>query len=169
VAFAKRARGLARVAAIGTSQGAASAILAAAADPAIDAVVAENPFTSVADLVRDLGSLRDARPVPAWASRVVAAFAVWRMGGLGRPAPIDVVGAIAPRPLLLMHGTEDTAIPFAHSERLRAAAGAPVELWLVEGGRHAALFERAPEEWERRVVGFLARALGGAGAGAAQP
>jgi len=61
--------------------------------------------------------------------------------------------------------------PAARSYRLpeEHAAGAPVELWLVEGGRHAALFERAPEEWERRVVGFLARSLGGAGAGGAQP
>ena len=170
VAFAKRVRGLTRVAVIGTSQGAASAILAAAADPSIDAVIAENSFTSIPDLVRDLRGLPDARPVPPWASRVVAAFAVWRMGGLGRPAPIDVVGAIAPRPLLLMHGSEDTAIPYAHSERLRAAAGEPVELWIVPGGRHSSLFNRAPEEWQRRVIGFLARWLGGATArSVAQP
>jgi alpha-beta hydrolase superfamily lysophospholipase len=164
VAYAKRVRGLERVAVIGTSQGAASAILAAAADPSIDVVIAENPFTSIPDLVRDLSGLPDARPVPGWASRIVAAFAVWRMGGLGRSAPIDVVAAIAPRPLLLMHGAEDRAIPYAHSERLRAAAGEPVELWILEGGRHSQLFNRAPEEWARRVAGFLARWLGPAGA-----
>lgn len=159
-AWAKRTLGLERVALIGTSQGAASAILAAAADPSIDAVVAENPFTSIRELIRDIGGLPEARPIPPWASRVVAAFAVWRMGGIGRPAPIDVVAQIAPRPLLLLHGTKDQAIPYAHSERLRAAAGEPVELWIVEGGEHSALFNRAPEEWERRVVDFLARALG---------
>ncbi len=160
VAFAKHSRGLERVAVIGTSQGAASAILAAAADPSIDAVIAENSFTSIEDLIRDVRVPEDARPTPGWVARVVAAFSIWRMGGWGRPAPIDVVAAIAPRPLLLMHGTKDRAIPSAHSERLRAAAGEPVELWLLEGGRHAALFDRAPEEWERRVLGFLARWLG---------
>ena len=160
VAWAKRTRGLERVALIGTSQGAASAILAAAADPSIDAVIAENPFTSIRDLIRDVGGLQDAQPIPGWASRVVAAFAIARMGGWGRPAPIDVVAAIAPRPLLLMHGSKDQAIPYAHSERLRAAAREPVELWIVEGGEHSALFNRAPEEWERRVVGFLSRWLG---------
>jgi len=160
VAWAKRSRGLERVALIGTSQGAASAILAAAAEPSIDVVIAENSFTSIEDLVRDVGGLEDVRPTPGWAARVVAAFAIWRMGGSGRPAPIDVVAAIAPRPLLLMHGTKDQAIPTAHSERLRVAAREPVELWIVEGGEHSALFNRAPEEWERRVVGFLSRWLG---------
>lgn len=160
VAWMKRTYGLERVALIGTSQGAASAILAAAADPSIDAVIAENPFTSIPDLVRDVGALQDAPPIPSWVSGVVAAFAVWRMDGWGRPAPIDVVAAIAPRPLLLMHGTRDQAIPHAHSERLREAAREPVELWIVESGEHSALFNRAPEEWEKRVVGFLSRWLG---------
>jgi fermentation-respiration switch protein FrsA (DUF1100 family) len=162
-AWAKRARGLHRVAALGTSQGAAAAILAAADDPAIDAVIAENPFASVRDLVRDLRGLEDARPIPRWAADVVAATALWRMGGIGRPAPLDVVGAIAPRPLLLMHGTEDTAIPVTHSERLRDAAGEPVELWILEGAAHSALFNHAPAEWKERVLDFLARRLGPAG------
>lgn len=160
VVWAKQVRGLERVAVIGTSQGAASAILAAAAEPSIDVVIAENAFTSIRDLVRDLDGLQEVRPTPDWLVDLVAATAVWRMGGWGRPAPIEVVGAIAPRPLLLMHGTHDRAIPWAHSERLRAAAGEPVELWIVEGGEHAALFNHAPDEWKRRVLGFLARWLG---------
>jgi fermentation-respiration switch protein FrsA (DUF1100 family) len=160
VAWAKQVRGLERVAVIGTSQGAASAILAAAAEPSIDVVIAENPFTSIRDLVRDLEGLEDVRPTPDWLAGLVAATAVWRMGGVGRPAPIEVVGAIAPRPLLLMHGTHDRAIPYAHSERLHAAAGEPVELWIAAGAEHAALFNHAPDEWKRRVLGFLARWLG---------
>jgi alpha-beta hydrolase superfamily lysophospholipase len=159
VGWAKQMRGLERVAVLGTSQGAASVILAAAADPSIDVVIAENPYTSVRDLFRDLDGLRE-RPSPVWLVDLVAATALWRVGGLGRPAPIEVVGAIAPRPLLLMHGTRDQAIPWAHSERLRAAAGEPVELWILEGGEHAALFNHAPDEWRRRVLGFLARWLG---------
>jgi alpha-beta hydrolase superfamily lysophospholipase len=165
VAWAKLSRGLARVAVIGTSQGAASVILAAASDPAIDVVIAENSFTSIRELVRDVGGLQDVRPIPGWATRVVAAFTLWRVGGWGQPAPIDVVAAIAPRPLLLMHGTKDAASPYAHSQRLREAAREPVELWILEGAEHAALFNRAPEEWERRVIGFLARWLGPAKAG----
>jgi alpha-beta hydrolase superfamily lysophospholipase len=160
VAWARRVRGLARVAVLGTSQGGASAILAAAADPRIDVVVAENPFTSVHELFRDFRGLEGREPVPRWIARLVSTATLWRIGGIGRPAPIDVVGAIAPRPLLLMHGTEDSAIPVGHSERLRDAAGEPVELWILEGARHAALYNAAPEEWRRRVVGFLARWLG---------
>jgi fermentation-respiration switch protein FrsA (DUF1100 family) len=160
VAWARRVRGLARVAALGTSQGGASVILAAAADPGIDVVVAENPFTSVHDLFRDFRGMDGIEPVPPWISRIVSTATLWRIGGLGGPAPLDVVGSIAPRPLLLMHGTADRAIPASHSQRLRDAAGQPVELWILEGGHHAALYNDAPEEWKRRVTGFLARWLG---------
>ena len=134
-------------------------ILAAAADPGIDVVVAdvhEHPRS-----VRDFRGMNgDTDPIPPWIMRIVSTATIWRVGGAGRPAPIDVVGAIAPRPLLVMHGTADGAIPAAHSERLRDAAGQPVELWIVEGGHHAALYNDAPEEWKRRVVGFLERWLG---------
>jgi fermentation-respiration switch protein FrsA (DUF1100 family) len=160
VAWAKQVRGLARVAVLGTSQGGASVILAAAADPDIDVVVAENPFTSIHDLFRDYRGMNGTEPIPAWISRIVLTATIWRIGGAGRPAPIDVVGSIAPRPLLLMHGTADSAILVSHSERLRDAAGQPVELWIVEGGHHAALYNDAPKEWKRRVVGFLERWLG---------
>jgi dipeptidyl aminopeptidase/acylaminoacyl peptidase len=59
-----------------------------------------------------------------------------------------------------MHGTRDSAIPFAHSERLAEAAGEPTELWLLEGAPHAALFNHAAGEWQERVLGFMARWLG---------
>lgn len=157
-AWAKRELGLERVVVIGTSQGGASVILAAAADPGIDAVIAENPFTSIPDLVRDVAGIGN--PTPGWAVFVVSRTAMWRMEGVSawsRPSPIESVAAIAPRPLLLMHGTKDQAIPYQHSERLYAAAGEPRELWLLEGADHAQLFNAAPEEYERRVTAFLNR------------
>ena len=90
----------------------------------------------------------------------MSALAVLRMGGLGEPAPIDVVADISPRPLLLMHGSEDRAIPDAHSRELYAQAGEPRQLWIAEGARHAMLYNSHPEEWRRRVLGLLALAFG---------
>jgi len=157
VDYLKRQRGFRRVAVLGTSQGGASVILAAAADPSIDVVIAENPFTRIVDLMRDS---EEGRKAPVWLIDAVATLSIWRMGAFGVPAPIDVVGEISPRPLLLMHGTEDTAIPVEHSQRLRERAGQPVELWIVPGARHAALFNADAEAYRERVVGFLQQRLG---------
>ncbi len=153
-----RQQGFDQVAVIGTSQGGASVILAAAADPTIDAVIAENPFTSVHDLVRDT------RPIPKRFPHallsLVSGVTVLRMGGLGEPSPLEVVDRIAPRPLLLMHGSEDSAIPHAHSQALYERAADPKELWIVPGGQHAMLYNSHPDEWRQRVIGFLARSIG---------
>lgn len=155
-AWARLELGWQSVAVIGTSQGGASVILAAAADPSIDVVIAENPFTSIHDLVRDVSAV--ARPIPGWAVALVANAAILRMEGIGalsRPSPIDVVDRIAPRPLLLMHGSADVVVPVEHSKRLAAAAGDSAELWILEGAGHAALFNRDPDAYETHVIGFL--------------
>lgn len=93
----------------------------------------------------------------------IGALAAWRLGG-DDPAPIDVVGRIAPRPLLLMHGSADRVIPAEHSRRLLARSGQPSELWLAPGAGHAALINRHPDEYRKRVLGFLARSIGAPGA-----
>jgi dipeptidyl aminopeptidase/acylaminoacyl peptidase len=157
---ARRRGALQRIAVVGTSQGGASVILAAARDPSIDAVVSENPYTDLLSLVRDGAAAFDTRAAVAptfidWVARLTA----WRIGADRAPAPIDVVARIAPRPLLLMHGTDDRLIPPAHTERLHAAAPF-AELWLLPGAHHAALFDAAPDEWRRRVLDFLRRSVG---------
>lgn len=157
VRYLKTTRRAKRVAVLGDSQGGAAVILAAAADPAIDAVIAENPFTSVRDVVRD-SSLRR-QPAPDLILRFVSAVVVWRVAGLGASEPIDVVNKIAPRPLLLMHGTADRVIPAFQSEALYERAGEPKELWLVEGADHSQLFNREPVTYRARVLAFLARWL----------
>ncbi len=157
VAWAKRELGWHRVAVIGTSQGGASVLMAAAADPTIDVVIAENAFTSVRDLIAS-AVLPDGTQLPSWAAGLIATTALVRMAGpaaLSRPSPLEAVPAISPRPLLLMHGTEDAVIPLAQAHRLHEAAGEPVDLWVLEGARHSALFNHAPGRWTERVRGFL--------------
>lgn len=44
-----------------------------------------------------------------------------------------------PRPVFLVHGTDDRVIPFSHSEQLCAAANEPKQLLRIEGFGHSAL------------------------------
>jgi len=52
-------------------------------------------------------------------------------------SPVEVVGRIAPTPLLLVHGDSDHYFPVEHPEALFAAAREPKALWLLEGFGHA--------------------------------
>lgn len=46
------------------------------------------------------------------------------------------VGALSPRPLLLVHGVADEVVPYPHAERLFSLAGPPKELVRIPGGAH---------------------------------
>jgi pimeloyl-ACP methyl ester carboxylesterase len=52
-------------------------------------------------------------------------------------APVDVIGRIAPTPVLIVHGDQDHYFPLEHPNALYAAAAEPKELWVVEGFAHA--------------------------------
>ena len=52
-------------------------------------------------------------------------------------SPLEVVGKIAPIPLLIVHGRDDHYFGVDHAQALYAAAGQPSELWLVDGFGHA--------------------------------
>jgi len=54
----------------------------------------------------------------------------------------DVVGKIAPRPLLLMHSAKDSVTPTAESIELFIRAGEPTELHLLSGVDHFLLAEQ---------------------------
>ena len=51
-------------------------------------------------------------------------------------APEDVIGKIAPRPVLLVHGDSDDVVPYPHAERLFLAADQPKELIRIPLGGH---------------------------------
>lgn len=79
-------------------------------------------------------------------------------------SPVSYVHAGAP-PILLMHGDDDRIVPVGQARELAAAleaAGAPVELGIVEGADHGFVgIDRGPIV--ERSVTFLAQALANPG------
>lgn len=73
-------------------------------------------------------------------------------------SPLDVVGRIAPVPLLLVHGDRDTYFGLDHPNALYAAANEPKDLWLVPGFAHAE--SGATPELIDRIGRHLPRLLG---------
>ncbi len=68
----------------------------------------------------------------------------------------DVVGRIAPRPLLLLHPANDSVTPSEQSIELFLRAGQPTELHLVAGVDHFLLAEDAPRVLDL-LRGWLAK------------
>jgi alpha-beta hydrolase superfamily lysophospholipase len=162
VRFLKDERHYERVAVIGYSMGGTAAILAAAADPRIDAVVASTPGTTLPDL---LATLPETADTPIWMRGLIARVFLLRIGA-PLPAvrslavgPLYVVDRIAPRPLLLLHGSDDRVNSVADTQRLLARAGAPKELVVVAGAGHLDVLDERSGEVLRRILTFLDDAL----------
>lgn len=149
----------ARIGVIGYSMGAAVAILAAAREPAITALVADSPFATATELIAN--GLRSTLRIPANPLIALADVLVERRHGyrFSRVRPIDAIGSLAPRPLLLIHGTADTLIPVAHARQIFAAAGEPKELWLCEGADHCGAYFADRVTYVARVTAFFSQYL----------
>ena len=156
VAWLER-RGYDRIAVLGDSVGAASAIEAAARDHRIDAVIAQNGYADFEDFVADI--LAD-RGAPRFFGRLVALACERTWPGPARNVrPEDTIALLAPRPVLVLQGADDELCKTPHAERLYAAAQEPKELYVMPGARHATLWNTDPAAFEKRVLSFLAKAL----------
>jgi alpha-beta hydrolase superfamily lysophospholipase len=152
VRFLHETKGIRQIAAIGHSVGAASAILSAARTPEIGAVVAVAPFTCVTEVWQ---SNR-----PSMVPSFLLNWALWvaeKSRGFTREeaCPVDAVDRIAPRPLLVIHGTGDRRISVGQVSRLFAAAGSPKSLWLVEGATHSGIRSPMLDALAPEVISFL--------------
>jgi fermentation-respiration switch protein FrsA (DUF1100 family) len=135
--------------------GAAVSILAAAQEPAIAALVIDSPFAVASEVVA--ASMRQVMRFPPEPLLTIADALIERQHGyrLSRVRPIDVIGGLAPRPILFIHGTSDSAVPVSHAHRLFAAAGQPKELWLCEGAEHCGAYFADRNTYVARVTAFF--------------
>jgi pimeloyl-ACP methyl ester carboxylesterase len=151
-------RGFEKIGVLGFSLGAVTALLAAAEDQEIDAVVSDSAFADLNDIIE-----------PEFAKRTHAPkfflhpilFMVKIIYGVDFTAirPVAVVAQIAPRPILFIHGEADDMIPADHARRLLEASGNPDNiLWIVPGG-HTSAYHDYPAEFIDRVTAFFDAAL----------
>jgi alpha-beta hydrolase superfamily lysophospholipase len=148
----------AQIGVIGYSMGASIAILMAARHPEIRAVVADSPFTGIAEVVA-AGVMRHRMPARL-VTGLTDALTGWRYGYRFRDVrPIDVVAALAPRPLLLIHGEADTVIPVSQAHLLYQAAGEPKQLWLFPGIAHCGGYFVDRPAYAERVSAFFQQGL----------
>jgi len=69
------------------------------------------------------------------------------------------IAALAPIPLLLLHGTADRVIPFQHSQKLLEKAQPPKELILIPHGEHIAATVEHGDTYQNAIAAFFETAL----------
>ncbi|HZS15736.1 MAG TPA: alpha/beta fold hydrolase [Candidatus Dormibacteraeota bacterium] len=144
---------------LGYSLGGAVSIVVAAEDQRVRAVCADSAFSDPLSVLAD-GVERVLRIPGAVLTAPVAGLLARRTGArLADFQPLAAVARIAPRPLLLVHGDRDAAVPLAHARRLYDAAREPRRLWVVPGAAHVGAYFADRDAYLRTVGAFFERAL----------
>jgi len=144
-----------RLAVYGHSLGASVAIVGAARHPELEGVAAESPFARTRTTISYFATTFYG--IPEFPFMYLAIFLAqihlrtW-LWGFG---PINEIGKLSPRPLLIIHAERDQRMPLADTMALMAAAGEPKELWVVPGAGHGEPWIVAKDEFERRLVNFF--------------
>lgn len=138
------------VAVFGQSIGAATAIVVAAEESLVKAVVIEAAFSGYRAMSR--AALK--RHVLTWPLYPV--FPLF----LGRSYDaVRHVQRISPRPVFFIHGDKDDIVPVEMSKELYAAALEPKKLWIVEGAGHLEPRRKAAGKYEEEIAVFFEKAL----------
>lgn len=160
VDFALAQPGVERVALLGHSMGAGTVLMAGARLPGVSAVVAESAFSSLEDNVAN--GVRHLTGLPAFPFAPLVVFFGQREAGMDirQARPIDAIADLSPRPVLLVHGALDKAVPVTNAYALYAAAQEPKELYLLDDAGHDDLLLTGGPEFQTRILNFLDKALG---------
>jgi pimeloyl-ACP methyl ester carboxylesterase len=145
-----------RIGILGFSSAGATSVMAAARFPEIRAVVAEGGYGDFAEGAVGLGTGSNVLETIFKASLAIS-YRIISGTNINKLSPEDMIGSIAPRPILLIYGGRERSLGGAR--RQLAAAGENAQLWVVGGAGHGDYLTIAPEEYEQRVVAFFDKAL----------
>ena len=141
----------------GFSMGAATAIMAAAEEPGITAVVADSPYANATELIAQESARKT--PFPEWLIPIfipttkLMARVIYGID-IGELVPERAVASLD-YPILVIHGTGDQRIPWEQGQRVAEAAPAGSSLWRVPGVDHVDAFLTYPDEYVERVTEYF--------------
>ena len=147
-----------RIGVLGFSMGGVAALLGAAEEPRLRALVVDSAFANIDDLFAS--EVADRTPLPEWTIGVLKPgmeiVARVRYGiPLSALKPEEFVGELD-IPLLLTHSEDDDRIATDHSERIAAAATHPeTRLKSFPSGGHSAAFSDHPVAYLDAVTEYF--------------
>ena len=145
--------------AIGVSMGGSIAIMTAAKDSAIKAVVADSPYAGL-----DRSIIRHTKFLLKTHNNILGRLAVFSyrlrfFTDSSKASPIKSISSISPRAVMIISGTNDPRMPPEDAEELYLNALEPKELFLTTASGHVGSFWEDTEEYKERVTNFLDKYL----------
>lgn len=139
----------------GFSLGGAIALMQAAHDQRIAAIVADSTFASLKEQVAHTLSTFYHIPPSLFMPLASFLYRIYFMESMDQVSPIKSVNKISPRALMLIGGEKDTQIPPSSIKKLFGAAKEPKELWLVPDAQHGETISSNQKQYGERVVTFF--------------
>lgn len=139
------------------SLGAAASVGVASKDSRVGAMVTDSLFADLNPLIQSQWEIESGLP------KLLLYPTLWmtqlRYGvDLTKAIPANEIGAVADRPLLLIHCSTDEEVPVSNLDALKAAAPS-AETWVIPGCSHSEAYNDIPEEYTNRVVQFFSTAI----------
>lgn len=147
-----------RIGLLGFSLGAGVAILVAAQEPRIPAVVSDSGFLD--NIVDPNHLFIGPIGLPRWISLfVVLAGRVLFQADFSRVRPVKVVEQL-PQPIFFIHGEDDPVISVQETVELHVVSDNEEDrVWIVPGAGHVNVYRKMPESYVNRVSQFFQRHL----------
>ncbi|MBI1832442.1 MAG: alpha/beta fold hydrolase [Planctomycetes bacterium] len=154
----------------GLSKGGSAGLMVAAQDDFVRCCVVDGAFACLTTMVPYMAQWVLiytsmpwlARIIPYWYLAIAAQIAIRQIEKLRDchyPLLESALPNLAPRPLLMIHGSADNYIKPEMARTLFGLAGDPKELWMVENAKHNQAIHLAGEEYKKKVLAFFEQHL----------
>jgi len=144
---------------LGNSMGGAVGVMAAAYDQRIKAVVADSAFATVEDNVPFAFRAITGLPAYPFQTPIVLVSEFIADAKISLLRPVDDIGKITPRPVMIIQGDQDEIVDPRDAELLYQAANNPKVLWRVENAGHVEAFDLDSNAYLDKVDRFFRDAV----------
>jgi uncharacterized protein len=146
-----------RIGVYGSSMGGAASILAASIEPRIRALVVDSPFANAKELISQETALTTGLPktiTNLFLPPLVFFAKTFHDINIPAMSPEQAVKKIN-FPILIIHGTGDKRVPYAHGQRIYKNAARSSNLWLVEGATHTKAYSADPKAYVDKISTYF--------------
>ncbi|MFC1998879.1 alpha/beta hydrolase [Chloroflexota bacterium] len=149
-----KGRGFTKIGVLAYSMGAATAIMTAAENEDIAAIVSDSSFSNIKDIIVPQFKKRVKLPKIFLKPLLLLARITYRFNFMAMN-PIKYLSAFN-KPIFFIHGDQDETIPVEHATQLYEAATSPKkQLWITTGVAHVRSYVIYNEEYIEKVTAFF--------------
>ncbi|MCM3768495.1 alpha/beta hydrolase [Neobacillus niacini] len=150
-----------KIALLGWSMGASTALIAGCEHPGVSAIIADSPFSDLGPFLKENLSYWSKLPKNPFTPIIYHSMRKLLKIDPTEVSPINHVKNAKGKSFLFIHSKTDEAIPYTESKSLfhSVSSANRKELWLTEGCQHIHSYPQNKKEYTRRVVQFLDKYL----------